>query len=149
MKGSASLCVTFLFSRVPWLTTQLLAERGDTQKRPTTWEGLEFGPPDPHPLHPGPAFRPSAAQRLETKLPAVPAEKVTGVGANKGQRTRETFTLKSVHKGDIKASGLGYGICNNFPSFIYEHMPPFFKSTDVCRFLPQPRSLGSLISPRL
>lgn len=100
-------------------------------------------------LHPRPAFRPPAAQRPESKLPAVPAEKVTGSGAKKGQWTRKTYTLKSVLKGDIKASSLGFGICNNFPSFIYKHLPPSFKSTDVCRFLPQPKTLNSFISATL
>jgi hypothetical protein len=151
---TASLCVTFLFSRTPWFPPNSSPSKETrpicTQKRPATWAGLEFGSPDPRPSSTlRPAFRPPAAQRLETKLPTVPAEKVTGCGANKGQWTRKTSTLNSALKGDIKARSLGYGICSNFPSFIYKHLPPSFKSTDVCRFLPQPKSLSSLISTRL
>lgn len=54
--------------------------------------------------------------------------------------------LNSVLKGDIKASGLGYGLCNNLPSFVYKHLPRSFRSTNVYRFLPKPKAVLSLIS---
>lgn len=101
---SESLCHLSVLQGVV-VTTQLLAERTlglSAQKRPATWAGPEFDHPLPTPLHPRPASCPPAAQRRETQLPAVPAAKVIGSGANKGQWTRKTSTLKSCTKETLK-----------------------------------------------
>lgn len=101
----ATACVTFLFSRALWLPPNS-SLRGDPAYQPRKGQrpgrGLSLGHPIPTPLHPRPASCPPAAQRRETQLPAVPAEKVIGRGANKGQWTRKTSTLKSCTKETLK-----------------------------------------------